>query len=71
MHKMIAQRIKLKVDWEERLSLLLQEAIEFPDNEPEVCERLINFVLFLLENERETYRRKFRDMLQSALDSGE
>jgi hypothetical protein len=39
-------------DWEERLSLFLQEAIESPEREPEICEELIEYVRFLVQSQK-------------------
>ena len=44
-------------DWEQRLSQYLRRAINNPDDEPQVCEDLINYVLMLVENNRREVAR--------------
>lgn len=50
-------------DWEEQLSCFLQDAINNPDQEPEICEKLIAYVQFLVQLERNASRRAFSNML--------
>lgn len=40
------------------MSLFLQEAMEAPHLEPEVCERLLEYIEYLVKMDREAYRRK-------------
>lgn len=50
--------ITIVADWEERISLFLQEAIDTPHMEPEVCEKLIEYIQHLVRQDRHAYRQQ-------------
>jgi hypothetical protein len=51
-------KIRVAADWEERISMFLQDAIAQPHREPEVCEELIEYIQHLVREDRASYRRK-------------
>jgi hypothetical protein len=48
-----------KVCWEQRLSQFLRRAIASPEQEPEICEELIEYVLHLVKRDRSAMMDEF------------
>lgn len=51
-------------DWEERLSVFLRQAIDQPHMEPEICEELIEYVQFLVQEGRAPLRKKSQELIK-------
>lgn len=60
-----AKPFRIVSDWEERLSGFLQDAINQPHREPEICEELIEYVQFLVNQGREPYRKKVLELIKT------
>lgn len=55
--------IRIVSDWEERISMFLQEAIENPEREAQICEELIGYVQYLVRSDRNAYRQRCLDIV--------
>ena len=54
---------RVVADWEERLSGFLQDAIDQPHREPEICEELIEYVQHLVRESRRSMRLQVAKVL--------
>lgn len=56
-------KIRVAADWEERISMFLQDVIAQPHREPEICEELIEYIQHLVREDRGSYRRRCHDIV--------